>query len=197
MNHLPFPAMIKLAENGNIDKRFAKLKNRKPVFMSCAFGRSHLRPWKSKRTPGTIRKKSEIEPGDCVSIYQIVSAQPGLIPQISGYLTNMRTWGATICVDHVSDYTYVALMRYLTLDKTLLAKTSFERLANDGGVAVKSYRADNGRFADKGFHDAVQDINQTIKFCAVGGHHQNGIVERNIKELTLISRTLLLHAIRL
>ena len=41
MNHLPFPAMIKLAENGNIDKRFAKLKKIQPVYMSCVFGRSH------------------------------------------------------------------------------------------------------------------------------------------------------------
>ena len=56
---------------------------------------------------------------------------------------------------HVSDYTHVALMRYLTLDKTLLDKTSFERLSNYGGVAIKAYRTDNGRFADTGFHDAV------------------------------------------
>ena len=76
----------------------------------------------------------------------------------------------------------------------LLAKKSFERLANDGGVAIKSYRADNGRFADKLFHDAVQYSNQTIRICAVGDHHQNGIVERKIKELTLISISLLLNA---
>ena len=109
----------------------------------------------------------------------------------------MRIWRATVFVDHVSDYTYFSLMCDLTSDKTLLAKASFESIANDGGVAIKAYRADNGRFAENEFHDAVQDSNQTIKFCAVGGHHQNGIVERNIKELTLISRTLLLHAIRL
>ena len=41
----------------------------------------------------------------------------------------------------------------------------------------------------------VNESNQTITFCAVGAHHQNGIVERRIKELTLIARTLLLHAI--
>ena len=84
----------------------------------------------------------------------------------------MRIWGATVFVDHVSDYTHVALMRDLTLDETLLAKTYFERLANERGVAIKAYRADNGSFSDKGFHDAVQDINQTITLCAVGGHHQ-------------------------
>ena len=78
-------------------------------------------------------------------------------------------------------------MRDRTLDETLLGKTSFERLANDDGITIKSYRADNGRFADKGFQDAIKDSNQSITFCGVGGHHQNGIVGRKIKELTLIT----------
>ena len=108
----------------------------------------------------------------------------------------MRIWGATVFVDHFSDYVYVALMRDLSLGETLLAKSSFERQANDGGVSIESYRADNGRFADAGFQKAVKDANQSIPFCAVGAHHQNGLVERRIKELTLISRTLLLHAKR-
>ena len=108
----------------------------------------------------------------------------------------MRIWGDTVFVDHVSEFTHIALTRDSTLDETLLAKTQLKHLANDGGVTIKSYRADSGRFSDKGFHSAVQEINQTINFCAVGGHHQNGIVERNIKEITLIARTLLLHVIR-
>ena len=99
--------------------------------MSCVFGMSHRRPWQPKGTPVTISKDSETEPADCVRIDQLVSAQPGLIPQISGYLENMRIWGATVFVDHVSDFNHVALMRYITLDETLLAKTSFERLEND------------------------------------------------------------------
>ena len=172
------------------------MKDRLPVCMSCVFGMAHHRPWRSKGTPGTIRKEDETDPGDCVSIDQLVSAQPGLIPQMSGFLTNHRIWGATIFVDHVSDYVFVALMRDLTLDETLLAKTSFERLAQNGGVRIKAYRADNGRFADKGFRDSVEQCNQQITYCAVGAHHQNGIVERRIKELTLIARTLLLHAVR-
>ena len=186
MNHLPLLPMIKLAKNGNIDKRFAKLKNRQPVCISCVFGRSRRQPWRSKKTPGAIYKEIETEHGDCVSIDQIVSAQSGIIPQMSGYLTNTRIWGATVFVDHASDYTHVALMRDLTLDETILAKTSFERLENDRGVAIKAYRADNGRFSDKGFHDTVQDSNQTITVCAVGAHHQNGIVERKIKVSSLI-----------
>jgi hypothetical protein len=85
-------------------------------------------------------------------------------------------------------------MRHLGLDETLLAKPAFERHASDGGVFIISYRADNGRFTDAGFQKAIKGANQSITFCAVGTHHQNGIVERRIKELTLISWTLLLHA---
>ena len=120
------------------------------------FCMSNRRPWRYKGTPETILKYTETETGDCVSIYQLVSAQPGLIPQISAYLKNMRIWGATVFVDHISDFNHVALMRDITLDETLLSKTSFESLANDGGVTIKSHRADNGRFTDKGFHSAVQ-----------------------------------------
>jgi hypothetical protein len=115
---------------------------------------------------------------------------------LAGFLTNLHIWGATIFVDHFSDYLFVALMRDLTLDKTLLAKSSFERHANNGSISIISYCADNGQFADTGFQQAIKDSNQKITYCAVGAHHQNRTVERQIKELTLISRTLLLHAKR-
>ena len=61
-------------------------------------------------------------PGDGVSVDQIVSAQTGLIPQMSGFLTSKILRGTTTFVDHVSDYMYVHLMRDLNLDETLLAK---------------------------------------------------------------------------
>jgi hypothetical protein len=196
MNHLPLPAMITLAEKGKLYRKFAKLKHRLPVCMSCMFGTAHRKPWRLKGGKGSIRKTTDNAPGKYVSIDQMISAQPGLIPQMAGFLTNLRIWGATIFVDHHSDYVFVALMHDLTLDETLLAKTSFERHANEGGVNIKSYRADNGRVADSGFQQAVKDCNQKITYCKVGAHHQNRIVKRRIKELTLISRTLLLHAKR-
>jgi hypothetical protein len=176
MNHLPLPAMIKLAKKGKLNRKFAKLKHRLPVCMSCMFGTAHRKPWRSKGEKGSIRKPTDNAPGKCVSIDQMISAQPGLIPQMAGFLTNLRIWGATIFVDHYSDYVFVALMRDLTLDETLLAKTSFKRHANKGGVNIDSYRTDNGSFADSGFQQAVKDCNQKITYCAVGAHYQNGIV---------------------
>ena len=107
---------------------------------------------------------------------QIVSAQPGLIPQMSGFLTNLRIMGATVFVVHFSDHVYAYLMRNLTLDKTILAKSAYERLLHSVGVTAKSCHADNGRFADKGFIDECKPGNQMITFCGVGSHHQNDIV---------------------
>ncbi len=48
MNHLPFPAMITLAKKGKLNWKFAKLKHKLPVCMSCMFGRAHPKPWCSK-----------------------------------------------------------------------------------------------------------------------------------------------------
>jgi hypothetical protein len=123
----------------------------------------------------------------------LVFVQPGLIPQISGKLTCMQVNGTMAIVDHYFDYVYVFLMHDLTLEETLLAKHAYERFLPSIGVTAKAYHADNGRFADKGFKDDCIASNQTITFCSVGGHHQNGIAECKIKELTLGARTLLLH----
>jgi hypothetical protein len=85
-------------------------------------------------------------------------------------------------------------MQDLTLDKTLLAKSSFGRHAHKGGVTINSYHANNGCFADSGFQQVIKDADWKITYCTVGAHHQKGIVEQWIKELALISQTLLLHA---
>ena len=124
-------------------------------------------------------------PGYGVSVDQIVSAQTGLIPQMSGFLTSKILWGATTFIDHLSDYVYVHLMRDLTLDETLLAKEAMEKVMAQSGIYVKHYHADNGRFVYNGFIDAINTKDQKLKFCGVGAHHQNGIIENKNKMLTL------------
>ncbi len=60
---------------------------------------------------------------------------------------------------------------------------------------VKHYHADNNAFAHKGFLDEVNRKDQKIIFCAIGAHHQNGLIKNKNKMLTLSARTLLLHGI--
>jgi hypothetical protein len=54
LNHLPLLAMIMLAEKGKIKKKFAKLKHRLPICMSCIFGMAHHKPWRFKGSKGSI-----------------------------------------------------------------------------------------------------------------------------------------------
>ena len=47
------------------------------------------------------------------------------------------------------------------------------------------------------FKDDCNNKLQRLTFCGVGAHHQNGIAEAKIKQLTLAARTMLLYAQRL
>jgi Reverse transcriptase (RNA-dependent DNA polymerase) len=62
------------------------------------------------------------------------------------------------------------------------------------GVEVKHYHADNGIFAEKEFVHAVERDGQTISYCGVNAHHQNGKAEKKIRDLQDLARTMLLHA---
>eukprot|EP00984_Skeletonema_dohrnii_P034934 scaffold34438_cov244-Skeletonema_dohrnii-CCMP3373.AAC.1 len=195
--HLNFKRIFNLARLGFLPKILLECESSVPLCLECQFGQAHRCPWRSKgKKSGTIRKESETKPGDGVSVDQIVSAQPGLIPQMSGFLTHERIWGATTFVDHVSDYIYVHLMKNFTIEETLSAKKAFERIFTLAGHEVKAYRADNGRFADSKWHESCNLLNQELTFCGVGNHRQNGKIEAVNKQLTLSARTLLLHGMR-
>ena len=81
-----------------------------------------------------------------MSLDQIVSAQPGLIPHMSGFISNQRLWGATTFVDHVSDYVYVHLMKYLSPTDTLLAKSATEKVIAQDGRTIKHYHVKTAGF---------------------------------------------------
>ena len=62
--------------------------------------------------------------------------------------------------------------------ETLIAKSSWEKFTSQSGHMVKHYHADNERFSDNGFIDAINEKYQKITFYGVGAHNQNGIVEK-------------------
>ena len=61
-------------------------------------------------------------------------------------------------------------------------------------MTVKDCHADKGVFADNLFCTAVQESGQTLSFCGVNAHHENGKVERRIRELQENARTMLIDA---
>ena len=163
------------------------------------FGAQHRTNWQTKSLKYgkklELRKEDLTKPGKCVGLDQMVYAHPGLIPQEKGNLTQARIWACTLFVDYYTGYVFVALMRDLTAESMLAAKKEFEHRCAVRGFKVKHYHADNGRFAELAWINECKPCKQDLTFCGVGAHHQNGILERMIKDVTLISRTILLHVI--
>ena len=48
---------------------------------------------------------------------------------------------------------------------------------HDRGRKVRKCRADNGCYSDTDFLSNIKEEQQTIEFCGVEAHHQNGIAE--------------------
>ena len=116
--HLPYSIMFRLAKAGFLPKHLLRLKDRPPPCASCLFGTQHRSNWRTKSTKhgkkSTLRKEDLCEPGQLVGVDQMISAQPGLIPQDKGNLTRARIWACTIFVDYYTGFVFVALMRDLT-----------------------------------------------------------------------------------
>ena len=137
------------------------------------YGKQKRRPW---RTKGETTKKlrSGMTPGKCVSVDQLISATPGLIAQTTGWLANSQYKVATIFVYHYSDLDFTYVQETTSAEDTIKAKQAFEEFSKQRGVTIKHYHADNGIFASNGFREEVRWCGQTISFCGVNAHHQNG-----------------------
>ena len=195
LGHLPFATINRMSQNGLLPKRFSKTVD--PKCAACNYGQATKRPWRTKANPHSINDMRAItKPGECVSVDQMVSPVPGLIVQTKGHPTKARYNAATIFVDHYSDLTYCHLQPTLDAPDTIQAKEAFERYCNSNGVQVRHYHADNGRFAENEFMAHIATKGQTISFCGVNAHFQNGKAERRIRTLQDLARTQLLHAMR-
>jgi hypothetical protein len=191
LGHMPFDQLQQAAKQGILPRRIADCHA--PKYPSCLFGKAKRRPWLSRAQAGKIGKTAT-KPGDMVSVDQLISKTPGLIAQGSGKLTKRRHTVATIFVDHASGLDYVDPQESTSAIDTIVAKEAFERFASRHNVKIKHYHCDNGIFASKKFRTAVEDANQTMTFCAVNAHHQNGVAEQRIQDLTDRARAMLVNA---
>ena len=153
-----------------------------PKCHECIYGKQTRCPWRTGKTRSRIAK-DPAEPGNCVSVDQLESPTPGLVGQAKGTLTNARLRVATIFVDHATCLDYVHVQRSTSSEDTLEANHAFEIYAASHGVKIVHYHADNRRFANNAFIKDIKDSGQSISYCAVGAHHQNGIAEKRIRDL--------------
>jgi len=167
-----------------------------PLCKSCLLSTAQRRAWRNKGGDAHIVPKPCSKAGDVVSMDHLQSSTPGLVGQSKGRLTRARIIGATVFVDHYSSLSFVVPMKELSTEATIEAKERFGRFATSHGVQILHYHGDNGRFADKLFVAQVEADGQTISYCGVGAHHQNGRAEKRIRDLQDVARTAMVHAHR-
>jgi Reverse transcriptase (RNA-dependent DNA polymerase)/GAG-pre-integrase domain len=170
-----------------------------PVCPACQLGKQH------RRTPGHVQvqadpdhemaiRRENLMPGECTSVDQYQSALPGRLADTFGKeASKMRYNGGTIFVDHATSFIYIRNQVSLRVGETLQAKHSYEKFANEFGIKLKRFRADNLPFQAKEFLDDLDLKDQQIDYSGVGAHHQNGVAERALQTVTKWARSALLH----
>jgi hypothetical protein len=192
LGHISF-SKLKIMALLNIIPRTLAL-TRPPKCACCIYGKMTRVPWRTKSKDNREIRKATA-PGQCISVDQMESSTLGFIGQLKGRLTTRRYKYATMFIDHFSRYKYVHLQSSITSEETLQAKVAFEAHSRSLNVQILNYHADNGRFVDNAWIQDVQSKGQTISYCGVNAHWQNGIAEKNIRDLREHARTSLLHAI--
>ena len=194
LEHLPLVCLRRHAARGVLPACIENV-TKLPLCAACQLANAQQ---KSSRGKGEIRNKignkRVAKSGNMVSDDHMMSSKPGLIPQVTGTLTHRRYVGAVIFVDHFSDLPFVHLLENISDVGTTQAKFAFEKMSREHGVQIKRYHADNSRFVSPTFMLACNKLHQTYSYCGVGSHHQNGVAEAKVKQLTQGGRTLLLHA---
>jgi hypothetical protein len=189
--HMHFGKIQDLARQGKLHK--AIIGCDPPICRSCQFGKAHRRPSASPTTARAI-DSDDLQPGDKVSVDQIESSTPGYVDNYRGKPTTAKFHAASIYVDHASRYTFIKCHYSTGSQEAIEGKQRFEQLAATHGVKIKAYRADNGIMACQEYIHNVTLSQQTISYCGVNAHGQNGIAERSIRTVCDRARTMLLHA---
>ena len=95
---------------------------------------------------------------------QLIIPTIGFVPTHHGTPTVKRYIGATVFVDHFSDFTYVYLMTKLNGKTTVKSKLEFERVYNGHGVCILHYHADIRLLDTKEFKGSVTKAQQNLSF---------------------------------
>ena len=191
-NHCSPKRLQLLAKRGVIPRRLARCPV--PVCSACLYGKATRRPWRTKPASLTGKQTVITKPGEVVSVDQMVSPTPGLIAQMTGFLTKKRYRYVTVFVDQATDFTYCYFQKSDSAEETIEGKEAFERKAAEHGVKILHYHADNGVFASKLWRSHCLIKQQGLTFAGVGAHHQNGRAENKIRQLQSQGRTMLIHA---
>jgi hypothetical protein len=165
--------------------------------VSCLFRKATQTPWRTKAPLNRFRAPPTKRPGDVIlAVDQLLLSTPGLIGWLIEVLFDskkgiQRQLSLLITSVDTSMSIFSKQLQPLAAE-TLEGKEASERSAKAHGVTVWHYHADNGIFAVKALVHEVNQEGQTVSFCAMKAHHQNGKAEKRIRHLQETARTMLL-----
>ena len=184
-----------MAEYGILPKQLATC--RVPMCTTCMFGKATKRPWRTKAPQNRDQASHTItKPGDCVSVDHLESSTPGFIGQLQGIPTIKRHEVATVFINHYSGLGFMFIYRNpLLLLKLwrpkMLLSAKLPHMESLYIIIMLTMVASLTIFCQ-----AVAQKGQTLSFCGVNTHFQNGVAERRIRELQDHARCMLIHANR-
>jgi hypothetical protein len=179
-----------MAKKGTIPQRLAKCATQ--LCSSWLYAKITKKSQRNK--PKSIQYSNGLlDPGDVVSIDQMVSPTHDFIAQMTGKLTTVRYKYATIYINQASRLGYVHHQKSPTAEETLKGKLAFELFAKGHNITIKGYHADNGVFWANAWVNNCNMLNQRMTYAGVSAHHQNGVTECCIKELQELTRAALIH----
>ena len=189
--HISFHRLKEMARQGIINSKYKHCPI--PTCSACMYAKAKRKRWRDKPRRD-YEKFVATNPGECISVDQMVSPTPGLVAQMTGTLTSKRYKYATVYVDQATGLGYIHLQKSADVDETLKGKALFEEYSRQRGVTIRAYQADNGIFRAHKWMDDCRNKNQSIMFTGVNAHHQNGVAERRIGLLQEHARAMIIHA---
>jgi len=73
-------------------------------------------------------------------------------------------------------------------------RQALKRFCQEHGITIQHYHADKGIFTSNTWRQLCLQQEQGLAFAGVAVHHQNGIAERQIRELQEMACMMLIHA---
>ena len=164
-----------------------------PLCQGCQFGAAKHCSYKQDK--GSLSKSTK-EPGDFISVDQMVAGTPSLIPFHAGSVTTSKHWYncAMLWCNHTSQFLWSHLQESTNAVATLKSKVGFETFAQQYNQRIKHIHSNNQIFNSKAFMQSVENSDQSQSLCGVSAHWQNGVIECHIGIITTHAHTMLLHA---
>ena len=140
-------------------------------------------------------KREQLTPGQRIFSDQYVSSLPGKNFNGRGHLHSTRGFkGGTVFCDAASSYISIYHQQSFTGHETIESMIAFERESTEVGINIQGYNTDNGVYTAKTLIHKLQSNNQILRLSGVGAHHQNGVAENAISNISEKARVYMFHA---